>query len=184
LEGSPGADFDYNNYNTILLAMVLERVYETPLEELLSDKVWAPLGARDATMWQDRRRGMPRPFCCTFATAEDWARVGLLILDEGRVGSAQVVPSDHLRRMMEPSAANVDYGWQLWRAHRPGGFIWEEPSEGPVDPSTVFLFGIDEQKVYVLPDSGLIAVRVGEVPEDWDDSVIPNALARAVADVP
>jgi CubicO group peptidase (beta-lactamase class C family) len=132
-------------------------------------------------VYLDREGGEAHGFCCFFATARDWARVGQLFLDDGRVGVTQVVPDDWLDHMTLPSKNNLDYGWQIWRAEDgPGSTARKERKEDFVDPRTFWLAGRGDQKVYVLPDEDAVIVRIGEEPEDWDDSVLPNLLARAL----
>ncbi len=180
VEVPPGTTFDYNNGNSILLGMVLEKVYGKSYESLTSERLWKPLGAGNAEMWLDRKKGMPRVFCCMFAVPQDWARVGQLILDEGRVGITQVVPSEWIAQMSQPSLNNPEYGWQLWLTPQEGGGVRKATSEAYLDPKMVFLSGYGEQKTYVLPSAGVVVVRVGEQPEEWDDSFIPNTVMRGL----
>jgi CubicO group peptidase (beta-lactamase class C family) len=173
-----GLDFEYNNVDTEILAIVLSRVYREPYPALVSERLWRPLGASDASIWLDRKGGFPKAYCCLFATARDWAKVGELILDEGKVGPTQVIPADWIRRMGMPSTHNPDYGLQLWRADEGPGSKRRTERHSPLpDRAMVWLEGRKEQRVYVLPHSRLVIVRVGEEPPDWDDSVIPNLLA-------
>jgi CubicO group peptidase (beta-lactamase class C family) len=182
--GPPGVEFDYNNADSQLLAQVLEVATGERYEQLLSERLWRPLGASDAAVYLDREGGEAHAFCCFFATARDWARVGQLFLDDGRVGVTQVVPDDWLDRMVLPSKTSLDYGWQIWRAEDgPGSTARKERKEDFVDPRTFWLAGRGDQKVYVLPDEDAVIVRIGEEPEDWDDSVLPDLLARALRPV-
>src|SRR5262249_42757913 len=110
----PGSRFDYHSINTQALSIILERATGRRYADYLSEKVWQPLGASDASVWLDGPGGEAKTFCCLFATARDWARVGLLILHEGRVGGRQVVPAEWVRRMLTPSANEPDYGYHIW----------------------------------------------------------------------
>lgn len=175
-----GYEFDYNNVNTEIVAIVLSRAYGQPYAELVSERLWRPLGASDAAYWLDRKGGFPKAYCCLFATARDWARVGQLILDGGKVGPMQVIPEPWIQRMSLPSPHNPDYGLHLWRAEDGPGSKRREDRKSPLpDRAMVWLDGRKGQKVYVMPHSRLVIVRVGEEPPDWDDAVIPNLLASA-----
>ncbi|MEP0190393.1 MAG: hypothetical protein ABJP70_07220 [Erythrobacter sp.] len=45
---------------------------------------------------------------------------------------------------------------------------------------TVFFDGFGEQRFYVVPSKGLTIVRIGTINLQYDDAIIPNALANAV----
>lgn len=75
--------FSYQNVNTALLGAVLEQVYGVPLSDLLSEKLWKPAGAADASWRVYPASGKPTPYCCLFATAADWALVGRYLSRNG-----------------------------------------------------------------------------------------------------
>jgi CubicO group peptidase (beta-lactamase class C family) len=76
-----GKVFEYNNANTQILGVLLEKVTGMRYAEYLSTRLWQPLQASDASLWLDRQGGSPKLFCCFFATARDWGKVGQLLLD-------------------------------------------------------------------------------------------------------
>ena len=75
--------FRYQNVNTALLGAVLEEAYEMPLSDLLSEKLWQPAGAAEASWRIYPVSGKPTPYCCLFATAADWALVGRYLMRNG-----------------------------------------------------------------------------------------------------
>jgi CubicO group peptidase (beta-lactamase class C family) len=174
----PGSKFDYNSINTQALSVVLERATGRRYADYLSEKLWRPLGASDASVWLDREGGEAKTFCCLFATARDWARVGLLLLHEGQVGSRQVVPADWVRRMRTPSAREPDYGLHLWLGGQ--GVRKEDREEEFLADDLVYLDGKFKQRVYVIPSRDLVIVRVGEQARGWDDAFLPNAVLRGL----
>lgn len=176
-----GLHFDYNNADAQLIGMAIERTTGQPLARVLSDRLWRPMGASDATLWLDHPDGTPHAYCCLFATARDWGHVGQLMLDGGRVGGTTVVPRDWVTRMTLPSRANPDYGWFLWRADDgPSSERAKERSERLLDAAMFWLDGRGTQRVYVMPAERLVVVRVGEAPPDWDDAFVPNTLIRGM----
>jgi CubicO group peptidase (beta-lactamase class C family) len=178
-EHTPGFAYDYNNADTQLLGLAVERASGQRLATVISDRIWRPIGAGDAALYLDRNDGTAHAYCCLLATPRDWARVGQLLLDGGMVGSTQVVPRDFIIRMTLPSRNNPDYGWQLWRADDgPGSERAKERSEPLLDKAMFWLDGKGSQRVYVLPATGMVVVRVGEAPTDWDDAFVVNTLIR------
>ncbi|WP_052128302.1 serine hydrolase domain-containing protein [Neosynechococcus sphagnicola] len=45
-QAAPGSKWEYNNTNTVLLAMVVERVARKPLQQVFQEQIFTPLGLR------------------------------------------------------------------------------------------------------------------------------------------
>ena len=168
----PGARFDYNNVNYQALGFVLENATGRRFALYLSEKLWGPLGNRDAALWLDQPKGEPRTFGYLFATAEDWARVGQLILDHGKVGDQRIVSEAWIDFMCTPSPTEPTYG--------AGIYTGADGSDDPPFPykGIVALNGKDKQRVYVLPKEKMLIVRVGPQVRGWDDSYFPNLFVN------
>jgi CubicO group peptidase (beta-lactamase class C family) len=186
-EKPAGSDFQYSNANSQLLALVIERATGRPYAEYLSQRLWQPLGAGDAFLWLDRPGGMPRGFCCLFATARDWLRVGELLLNRGAWGGEPLVPRDYVEAMLSPSATNPNFGFQLWLGSPKGQIrkyndytVTAFHSVPFVVEDVITVDGYGGQRVYIVPSRELIIVRTGVSRSDWDDAVIPNAVLRAL----
>ena len=177
-----GQAFEYNNVNTQILAIVLQRATQMPYADYLSTRLWQPLGASDASVWLDRPQGNAKTFCCLFATIHDWARVGQMLLNQGRVEQTQVIPSDWIQQMLTPSPLESTFGTHIWiKARTPDHPNVDQGATQPfLAPDTFYLDGRDLQRVYVIPSQELVIVRMGEWPETWDDAVIPNILVEAL----
>src|SRR5919106_1221578 len=96
VEQPPGEEFHYNNYNPLLLGLVLERVSGMPVAEYASTRLWQPLGAeRDATWSLDSEdSGFEKMESGVNATAADYARFGLAFLHGGEWGGSRIVSAD------------------------------------------------------------------------------------------
>lgn len=183
-----GRNFEYNNASTQVLVTVLERATGKRYAEYLSSRLWQRLGAADAALWMDRAGGQPRGFCCLFATARDWLRVGRLILDGGRVNGEALVSEDWVKQMLTPSARNPQFGFNLWLGSPVG------TTERVYNPYTIKAFhsepfaasdiayvdGFGGQRVYIVPSRNLVIVRTGVSSTEWDDARLPNAVIRAL----
>ena len=179
---SPGETYDYNNANTQVLSLVLERATGQSYIDYLSSRLWQPLGAGDAGVWLDRPQGKPKTFCCLFATARDWARLGQMILNGGRVADEPVVPAEWLTEMQRPSPIEPTYGYHIWVKARTADYpnVSQRANAAFLAEDTLYLDGRGQQRVYIIPSQDLVIVRVGEDPEDWHDDVIPNTLVQAL----
>ncbi|MEO1095298.1 MAG: serine hydrolase [Cyanobacteria bacterium J06638_28] len=182
----PGQTFEYNNVNTQIIALILQRATGLAYPEYLAAHLWQPLGAQDASIWLDRPQGTAKTFCCLFATIHDWARVGQLLLNQGQVGNTQVVPAEWIQTMLTPSPLEPTFGHHIWVKARTTDYLnVDQASTEPfVAEDTFYLDGRGLQRVYVIPSQALVVVRMGENPDTWDDAVIPNTLVTALMKMP
>jgi CubicO group peptidase (beta-lactamase class C family) len=178
LDHEPGSRFAYSSVDTQALAVVLERATGRRYADYLSEKVWRPVGASDAAVWLDRPGGLAKTFGGVLATARDWARVGLLLQNGGRVGGRQVIPAAWVRDMLTPSPRERDYGYQIWLGR--GGCRREDHEEPFLAPDVAYLDGRFKQRVYVVPSAELVVVRLGEQARGWDEAEVVNTLLRGL----
>ena len=92
---------------------MLERATGESFAAYLSTRLWQPLQNSDGFVWLDRPNGHAKPFCCFFATPRDWARVGQMLIHEGKVGDKQVVPAEWIQK----NGKTLSSGTHLWSAH-------------------------------------------------------------------
>ena len=186
----PGTTWDYNNNETMMLGLALMGAVQQSYPAYLSQQLWQPLGLADAAMYQDRPGGSVMTSCCIFSRPMDWARIGMLIRDGGQWDGKQLVAQDWIAAMTTPAQTWAGYGYQVWlgtrnvQAERPADARdpnYSMQTEPYIDPDIVVLSGHGFQRVWVMPSRGLVIVRAGRVwPKNWDESIIPNLIARAV----
>jgi CubicO group peptidase (beta-lactamase class C family) len=174
----PGRRYDYNNVNFQVLGVVLEAATGRRYADYLSEKLWKPIGASDAAVWLDREGGTARTFGYLFARTEDWARLGLLLLHEGRCDGEAVVPSAFIREMLKPSPTEPTYGLGIWLANDEHQRRQEEAAFAV--PGIFYLDGRFKQRVYIVPSRDLVIVRVGENARGWDEAALPNAVLKGL----
>jgi CubicO group peptidase (beta-lactamase class C family) len=178
----PRQIYDYNNVNSQLLGIVLERATGESYADYLSTRLWQPLQADDAFVWLDRPGGHAKTFCCFFVAPQDWVRVGQLLLNQGRVGSRQVVPARWIDQMLQESPLEPTFGYHVWVKARTADYpnVNQASTTPFLAGDTFYLDGRGHQRVYVIPSRDLVIVRIGERPVAWDDSVLPNLLVRGL----
>ncbi len=187
----PGTRWDYNNNESNLLGVVVERATGERYADYVSKRLWQPLGLADAKLYLDRDGGAPMFSCCVLSRPLDWALLGQLLLNDGRHGSRQIVPAAWVDAMRTPSGTNPGYGFQLWlgdyalASEREASANPNQPwsSTAFADPDTYSLRGFGYQRVWIMPSKRLVIVRAGrDWPPRWDNSVIPNTIYRGAAD--
>ena len=189
LQTQAGANFSYANTNSQLLALVLESATGKAYKDYLSERLWKPIGADDASVWYYEENGFPRTFSSLLARSRDWLKVGLLIKDGGAYQGQQIIAPELMKAMTSPSTNNPNYGWQIWLAN-----VYENkryyndlklgiavPVSEPFNADDMIYFdGFGGQRVYISKSQDLVIVRTGDTRMDWDDSALPNMVIESL----
>jgi CubicO group peptidase (beta-lactamase class C family) len=119
-----------------------------------------------------------------YATARDWARVGLLFLNDGVWQGRRILPKGWVAYSTTPTlkAPRGEYGAQFWlNAGTPGR---PEDRNFPNLPTDLYyMSGHDGQMVAILPSSNLVIVRLGYTPRSvktWDEERFLKNFVDAV----
>ena len=188
-KGKPGTAFLHVNPNSQILGIIIERATGQRFSEYFSEKIWQPLGARDAFFFVDTHGGMVHTDCCMWASIRDLVRVGEMLMHKGVFKGSQIIPSGWVDEMIQPSKANVNYGMQLWigkefveyRPYDPSTTIFANYHSEPFQADDVFfLDGLGKKRLYVIPSKSLVILRTGPNSSEWDDSKLPNLLIGAL----
>lgn len=185
----PGTVFAYSNIDSQLAGEALQAALPIRYARFLSERIWRPIGAADASLFLDREGGSAHWFCCLQAAAMDWVRLGELLRSNGRSKGRQLVPAEWTASMAAPSALNPNFGRQIWRGspHAPARRYSQTialtvPAKEPfLAEDVLFLDGAGGQRLYVIPSAGMVIVRIGRPAMEWDDSALPNILLRGLA---
>ena len=173
IEGPPGMAWQYNNYNPLLLGLVLERTTGGSVSDFMARRLWQPLGAEGDATWSldSERSGFEKMESGINARAVDYARFGLLLLHNGKWNGRRIVSADWIRAATRGSptagpAYYYGYGYFWWiDVERPGRF---------------YALGKYGQYIYVAPDADTVVVRLGR---SWGvGNVTWLATLRDVAD--
>jgi CubicO group peptidase (beta-lactamase class C family) len=179
---APNTIWEYNNVNTQILAIILERTTRKSIEEYASEKLWQPLGAADANWWLDDQKGMPKAFCCFFAQAQDWLRLGQLFMQKGKWDGQQIIPLTWYAKMLTQSSLERDYGLHIWLMYEDGG-LKKKDRTTPFSKPTYIIDGRGKNQVFITPALDLVIVRTGDMPADWDDSYMVNLVQKSLQDL-
>lgn len=163
----PGIHFHYNNYNLVLLGMILERVTGGTVSEYLQEKIWKPLGMEFPASWSldSQHGGMEKMESGLNARAIDFAKFGRLYLRCGDWNGKQIIPENWV---VESTTVEADAKWTNYK------YLWWIPRSGRRRFMAVGNLG---QFIYVAPDKDCIILRFGrEKPRNWQQ-VYPQLFA-------
>lgn len=123
---APGTRFNYAGIESIVLNQVVAQATGQPICQYMQEKLWAPIGAQDTGTWQLDGSGQAMGQMGFAATARDWVRLGLMIVNDGQVGGRQVISKAYLDEATRMSAQPkhfhkgngvnrlYGYGYQFW----------------------------------------------------------------------
>ena len=160
----PGTLWAYSSGTTNILSRIL---FDTTGGNLKSvhDYAWQrffkPLGMTSAVFEPDVR-GAFVGSSYFHATAQDWARFGLLYLNRGRVGDQQLLSGDWVSYSHTPTplAPQGKYGAQFWlNAGNPSR------DEGLMMPNlpkdTYMAMGFNDENIVIVPSKNAVVIRLG-----------------------
>jgi CubicO group peptidase (beta-lactamase class C family) len=173
IDGPPGHGWQYNDYNTLLLGLVLERVTETSVSDFMARRLWRPLGAEADATWSldSERSGFEKLESGINARPVDYARFGLLFLHNGEWNGRRIVSAKWVRAATGADPATDPASYHGYRY-----FWWLDVER----PGRFYALGKYGQYVYVAPDTDTVVVRLGR---DWGvGNVTWLATFRDIAD--
>jgi CubicO group peptidase (beta-lactamase class C family) len=169
----PGEQFNYSTLDTAVLGLVLERAAEQPLATFTQTNLWEPVGMEFDGFWLlDGAPGVGRELngMGYNAALRDFGRLGLMMLNGGRVGDRQIVSSDWVEQSTrfvpieegDVPAPGVGYGFQWWFPERASAFA---------------ALGLQGQYIYVDKPSNTVIVKLSHFPPGDDLEVHAETLA-------
>ena len=92
-----------------------------------------------------------------YGTARNWARIGMLYLNDGVWNGERLLPEGFVKFISTPAPA--------WRDSTYGGMVWVNARGTANVPKDAFVFrGAGGQETYVVPSRQLVVVRMGHFP--------------------
>lgn len=164
----PGEIFNYQSGNTQLLGMIIESACGMTLSQYTEEKIWSKIGMTGDAYWSlDKKYGAEKAFCCLYAKANDFVRLGRLLLNKGEFNGEQIFPRWFYEEIIaenslitEEGIPNTRYGMHIWTYRGESNPIF-------------YCRGIRGQYLICIPEENLLIVRLGmkrkpdfEIPEN------------------
>lgn len=157
-KNEPGTKYEYQSGATQLLGFALRKSMNKTLAQYASEKLWQPLGMTQNADWNTDDFGMEKTFCCINSTARDFAKLGQLFLNDGKVGEDQVLNMNFLEEMRTPTKLSGGaYGMGLWINY-----------DAPV--KHYYFWGLYGQYIIVIPEREMVIVRTGTYKDQPKDA--------------
>ncbi len=169
-EYEPGTKFYYSSGTTNIISLIIrktvgdEQYYRLPYERL-----FYKIGMLNTVLEPDPG-GTFVGSSFAHATARDWARFGLLYLNDGVWGSERILPEGWVEYTTTPAPAakRGQYGAQFWlNAGSPLDSINRYFPDVPRD--LFWADGYEGQNVFILPSKDLVVVKLSLSTGDYLD---------------
>jgi CubicO group peptidase (beta-lactamase class C family) len=162
---TPGTYWEYNDVRINQLSLALLHLFGRSLPEVFSEAVMQPIGASDNWRWVGYdnawiklkgKKVQSVPGGTHWGGgmsigSHDQARIGQMMLDDGKANGRQVISADWIQRMRTPCAIAPFYGYLIWLNHGRRVF----PS---VPASSYFAIGAGSSFTWIEPDRRMVLV--------------------------
>ena len=157
-----GKRFNYSSGSTNILSDIIRKTigdsdyYKFPYNEL-----FYKIGMMNTIFEIDAGGTFVGSSYC-FATARDWARFGLLFLNDGIWNGERILPEGWVDFTVTPTAAKMkkkgdSYGAQWWLNKS----VHNTPIRYPNVPADCFMCqGFEGQNIWIIPSENLVVVRL------------------------
>lgn len=125
--------------------------------DYLQQRLFTPIGLR-YDRWREDGDGLPHLPSGAYLTAREWAKFGLLVLNQGQWQGKPVVKAVSLAECFKSSPANPNYGLTFWKA---------KPDDP--EPDLVMAAGLGKQKLFMLPSRQLLIVQFADAERRYQE---------------
>jgi len=177
-EAPHGSRFSYRSIETDVLAHAMQRVTGQRLAQIISERLWQPMGAaEDASITVDSA-GYGLACGGISATLRDMARFGLMLLNGGVVEGRPVVPATWIADIRHGAHGLYDPpSYRDWPNGAYRNQFWVQDSK----LGRHYCFGVFGQMVMVAPDTGMMAVKLSSWPKFLSERLNSQTMAALEA---
>jgi len=173
-QGRHGEAFGYKTINTDALGWIIARRTGQSVAQLLQSRIWQRIGAEQDAYYTVDSTGTPFAGGGLNAGLRDLARVGQLLLDEGKLDGQTIVPAAAIARIRaggsKPAFAKAGYtqlpGWSY------RGMWWISHN----DHGAYMARGVHGQALYIDPTARGGIARFGSHPVAGNSANDPTTL--------
>lgn len=164
LSGQPGKTFAYADGETLILSRILRDLAggdAAHVHAFMRRELFGPLGMDSAVMELDSV-GTPLGGSHLYASARDWAKLGLLYANDGVVGDRRILPQgwvDYSARQT-PGSEHIGYGAGFW-TERGQGWAVEHRRQNGLPADSFMARGSFGQFLLISPKEKLVIVQIG-----------------------
>ena len=183
LKANPGEQFVYSSGTTLILSGIIRQALgDEYYHKFPYEKLFYRIGMNTAILEPDASGTFVGSSYC-YASARDWARFGLLYLNDGVWNGERILPEGWVKYTTTPaSSAEVgQYGAQWWL--NAGARNNMDNRKYPKIPADAYWAdGFEEQFVMVIPSKKLVVVRLGISHHRFDFEKLVSGTIASLAE--
>lgn len=173
-EGEHGEVFGYKTINTDAMGWIISKVTGKSIPELLSERIWKPLGTHFDGYFQVDGAGIAFAGGGFSANMRDMAMFGEMVRNKGKFNKKQVLPvaliediknggdQEAFSRSVYSSLKGWSYCNMWWHTHNEHGAFAAR--------------GVHGQTIYIDPAAEMVIVRFASHPEAKNAKIDPTSL--------
>lgn len=161
----PGKDYQYSNYNTSYLGLIIERATKVSVSQYIEKKLWSKIIEYDALFSIDSRESnfeyMPSRL---IARAIDYARFGQLMLKDGDWFGDQIISKEWVRESTREHKTISRNAYPKWFGTKDKRIYYTYQWWGHVNEDSTYQFyanGNLGQNIYIIPQKETVIVHCG-----------------------
>lgn len=180
LQHVPGEVFKYSSGTTNIISWITRKtIGDAEYHTFPYQQIFFKIGMHSLIMEVDPS-GTFIGSSFSYATARDWARFGLLYLNDGNWGNERILPEGWVDYTATPAkgAKQGEYGMQFWlNAGAPDNTGNRTFPDVPAD--LFFADGFEGQAVFILPSKNLVVVKLSQTTANAldDNTFLKNIIA-------
>lgn len=173
-EGEHGEVFGYKTVNTDVMGWIISRVTGKSIPELLSEKIWKPMGTHFSGYYQIDGSGIAFAGGGFNANLRDMAMFGEMVRKKGYFNKKRILPQALVEDIMQggnkeafiksnyTSLKDWSYRNMWWITHNEHGAFAAR--------------GVHGQTIYIDPEAEMVIVRFASHPEAKNSKIDPTSI--------
>jgi CubicO group peptidase (beta-lactamase class C family) len=163
----PGLKAEYSNLNTFVLGWLAERVTGKKYADLVSERIWKPMGASSNAYVCVSDNGIPWTHGGMSATLRDLARFGILFTNsEIKLRKESLISFKQVKEIFDAPPITNSFAPFKW------AYQWDLAGDG-----IMMKGGFGGQALYIHPEKEIVIAYYNYVDSDWS---IMNMISDAV----
>ncbi|NQU85412.1 MAG: serine hydrolase [Mariniphaga sp.] len=182
MESNPGKKFTYNSGCSILLGGVINFLEHKYAQFYAEEVLFGPLGISEYT-WETHKNGAPQCGGGLQLLPRNMAKIGLLVLNNGKWQDKQIIPEEWIYESTIPHTSEsdyFDYGYQWWLRSKNTKQWWNE-TETTDEFDMIVALGWGGQRIIIVKELNLVVVTTGSNYENnMEPSTFPMVIEKII----
>ena len=147
-------EWDYNNYNSVLLGLIIKRAANSTIANYFEKHIWSLIGTESDASWSTDKNGLELMGAGLNARAIDYMKIGKLVLDNGFWNNQALIEKEWLDKATQENSDD----------RRSYCYHWYKPLKRFTRDSSddYFALGIWGQVMYISPTLNTTIIRFGK----------------------